>query len=137
MNKVSWKSVLFYEFSLETRVPADHRLRSIDRFVDSLFDLPTSHHDSSALLLAATESANIVPRNCPPFSTDCRALRKWPIWDRLRRPAALHFSLLIGLCKAHPLSILIEEIAGTSPRRHFVRSGVTPSYASLATSEER
>jgi hypothetical protein len=29
-----------------------------------------SHHDSSALLLAATESANIVPRNCPPFSTE-------------------------------------------------------------------
>lgn len=25
---------LFYEFSLEQRVPADHMLRSIDRFVD-------------------------------------------------------------------------------------------------------
>jgi hypothetical protein len=25
---------LFYEFSLETHVPTDHRLRSIDRFVE-------------------------------------------------------------------------------------------------------
>ena len=28
------QSVLFYEFSLEKHVPADHLLRSIDRFVD-------------------------------------------------------------------------------------------------------
>src|ERR1700738_1033155 len=28
------QAALFYEFSLETHVPADHRLRSIDRFVE-------------------------------------------------------------------------------------------------------
>jgi transposase len=28
------QATLFYEFSLEKRVPADHLLRSIDRFVD-------------------------------------------------------------------------------------------------------
>ena len=28
------QAALFYEFSLEKRVPADHLLRSIDRFVD-------------------------------------------------------------------------------------------------------
>ncbi|MFY9693292.1 MAG: IS5/IS1182 family transposase, partial [Xanthobacteraceae bacterium] len=28
------QAVLFYEFSLEGHVPADHPLRSIDRFVD-------------------------------------------------------------------------------------------------------
>src|SRR5712671_7485212 len=28
------QSALFYEFSVETHVPADHMLRSIDRFVD-------------------------------------------------------------------------------------------------------
>jgi hypothetical protein len=28
------QAALFYEFSLERRVPADHMLRAIDRFVD-------------------------------------------------------------------------------------------------------
>ena len=28
------QAALFYEFSLERHVPADHMLRSIDRFVD-------------------------------------------------------------------------------------------------------
>lgn len=28
------QSALFYEFSLEAHVPADHMLRSIDHFVD-------------------------------------------------------------------------------------------------------
>ncbi len=28
------QGALFYEFSLDTHVPADHLLRSIDRFVD-------------------------------------------------------------------------------------------------------
>ena len=28
------QAVLFYEFSLETHVPGDHLLRSIDRFVE-------------------------------------------------------------------------------------------------------
>jgi hypothetical protein len=28
------QGALFYQFSLERHVPADHRLRSIDRFVD-------------------------------------------------------------------------------------------------------
>ena len=28
------QAALFYEFSLEQHVPADHMLRSIDRFVD-------------------------------------------------------------------------------------------------------
>ena len=28
------QGALFYEFSLEKQVPADHMLRSIDRFVD-------------------------------------------------------------------------------------------------------
>ena len=28
------QGALFYEFSLETHVPTDHLLRSIDRFVD-------------------------------------------------------------------------------------------------------
>jgi hypothetical protein len=28
------RTALFYEFSLEQHVPADHLLRSIDRFVD-------------------------------------------------------------------------------------------------------
>lgn len=28
------QAALFYEFSLETHVPADHLLRSIDRFVE-------------------------------------------------------------------------------------------------------
>ena len=28
------QAALFYEFSLEKHVPADHQLRSIDRFVD-------------------------------------------------------------------------------------------------------
>src|SRR6202166_2832953 len=28
------QAALFYEFSLETHVPTDHRLRSIDRFVE-------------------------------------------------------------------------------------------------------
>jgi transposase len=28
------QSVLFYEFSLEGHIPADHMLRSVDRFVD-------------------------------------------------------------------------------------------------------
>jgi len=28
------QEALFYEFSLERQVPADHLLRSIDRFVD-------------------------------------------------------------------------------------------------------
>ena len=28
------QAALFYEFSLETQFPADHRLRSIDRFVE-------------------------------------------------------------------------------------------------------
>ncbi|MCA6105577.1 IS5/IS1182 family transposase, partial [Bradyrhizobium sp. WSM 4400] len=28
------QAALFYEFSLETHVPSDHLLRSIDRFVD-------------------------------------------------------------------------------------------------------
>ena len=30
----SGQEALFYEFSLERHVPADHLLRSIDRFVD-------------------------------------------------------------------------------------------------------
>lgn len=28
------QSALFYEFSIETLVPADHMLRAVDRFVD-------------------------------------------------------------------------------------------------------
>ncbi|VCU61924.1 Transposase [Tritonibacter mobilis] len=28
------QSALFYEFSIETHVPADHMLRAVDRFVD-------------------------------------------------------------------------------------------------------
>jgi transposase len=34
MGRQVEQAALFYEFSLETHVPADHRLRSIDRFVE-------------------------------------------------------------------------------------------------------
>ena len=33
-KRKSAQQALFYEFSLERHVPADHLLRSIDRFVD-------------------------------------------------------------------------------------------------------
>jgi hypothetical protein len=34
MGEARAQEALFYEFSLEQHVPADHLLRSIDRFVD-------------------------------------------------------------------------------------------------------
>jgi hypothetical protein len=33
-HRLGEQAALFYEFSLERHVPADHLLRSIDRFVD-------------------------------------------------------------------------------------------------------
>jgi hypothetical protein len=83
MNKVSWKSALFYEFSLETRVPADHRLRSIDRFVDSLFDLPTSYFSqqlnqrTSSRATARLFQQIVVPFGNGQFGTDSGGPRRY------------------------------------------------------------
>ena len=44
------QAALFYEFSLERHIPADHLLRSIDRFVD----LEQVRQDLAQFILAAT-----------------------------------------------------------------------------------
>ena len=41
------QAALFYEFSLEKQIPADHLLRSIDRFVD-LQEISGTWHLSTA-----------------------------------------------------------------------------------------
>jgi hypothetical protein len=44
------QAALFYEFSLEKHIPADHLMRSIDRFVD----LEQVRRDLAQFILAAT-----------------------------------------------------------------------------------
>ena len=50
------QAALFYEFSLERHVPADHLLRSIDRFVD---------YRASASTCAPTTARRVGPRSTP------------------------------------------------------------------------
>ncbi len=63
------QEALFYEFSLERHVPADHLLRSIDRFVD-LSELRESASVRSCLFQHYRPKADVAERLPPSFCVE-------------------------------------------------------------------